>query len=120
MTDPAGPLIGGIQFDETLSGHLQGLAGASAIVQNPAGGEPAAVTVADRSAPCALSVRGLFANIPNVRALKATKVACTIRGVGPVDYWCQEADIVGNPRKVLDDGSFKWVIEAQFTLYPLT
>jgi hypothetical protein len=120
MPDPTGPLLGGIQFDETLSGHLQGLAIASAIVQNPAGSEPVAVTVAGRSVPNQLTVRGLFDAIPNVRALAGTKIACTARGVGPVDYWCGGAEIVGNPRKAMVYGTAKWVIEAQLTLYPLT
>jgi hypothetical protein len=119
MPTPAGPLIGGIQFDETMSGHLQGLAIASAVVQNPAGSEPAAVTVAGRSIPCVLAVRGLFAAIPNVRAKRGAVVSCTVRGVGPVDYWCAEAEIIGNPRQALHDGTAYWAVEAVFTLHPL-
>jgi hypothetical protein len=119
MPTPAGPLIGGIQFDETTSGHLQGLAIASMVVQNPAGSEPAAVTVAGRSLPCVLAVRGLFANIPNVRAKRGTIVSCTVRGAGPTDYWCAEAEIVGSPRQALHDGSTFWVVDATFTLHPL-
>lgn len=120
MTTPAGPLIGGIQFDETLAGHLQGLAKASQVVQNPAGSEPAAVLVTVRAVPNQLTARGLFVNIPNVRALAGTVVSCTVRGVAATNYWCDRAEIVGNPTRASADGTDYWAIEAQFTLVPLT
>lgn len=121
MPNPSGPLIGGIQFDETLSGTLQGLATVAAVVQNPSGSEPAAVMVTNRAPPNQLQVRGLFASIPNVRTLQGTTLACTLRGVGPVNYFCTQAELVGNPTGALsDDGSSVWVVNAQFTLVPLT
>lgn len=120
MPDPAGPLLGSIQWGETLSGHLQGLATSSVITQNPAGGEPAATTVADRAMPCQLTVRGWFATIPNVRAQKGTILACTQREIGPNNYWCQEADIIGTPVRNILGAVTYWKVEASYVLIPLS
>jgi hypothetical protein len=120
MADPAGPLLGGIQWGETLSGHLQGMATSSVITQNPAGGEPAATTVPDRAVPCVLTVRGWFASIPNVRAQKGTVLACTQREIGPNNYWCHDADIISTPVKNISGATSYWKVDATYILIPLT